>query len=185
MRKIGTGLSLAQMSPDLYQLQVFIVYLIPTNIHRLKSSCLATTSTISVELVWEGTLRIPSLMIIAGLISVIRIIAVLLGRLRCSVPEAMEYYGRMWKAMASRIPPVDRVLPGNKIREDCSMGMDHALEEILNDQREIRRVRTLKGNIDDVQAFRTESSLCRTYVGLNALLNYLLITQQIGPRRPV
>lgn len=67
--------------------------------------------------------------------------------------------------MATNIPAVDRVIPGTKSREDCSLGMDQALEAILKDQREKRRTRSWKGNADGIQEFRTECSLCKTYVG--------------------
>ncbi|KAF2875647.1 acyl transferase/acyl hydrolase/lysophospholipase [Massariosphaeria phaeospora] len=91
------------------------------------------------------------------------VIAVLLGRLRCSVPEAIQYYCDIWNGMATKIPPV-RVLPGNTSKSDCSSGLKLALDRLLQDQQTQRRVRTEKGYPDGLRQFRSNPALCKTLV---------------------
>ncbi|KAF2107386.1 acyl transferase/acyl hydrolase/lysophospholipase [Lophiotrema nucula] len=93
------------------------------------------------------------------------VIAVLLGRLRCSVAEAMEYYKNIWNGMTSSIPQIDRMIPGSSSKDECTLGMGRALDAIIKDQQAQRQVRTKKGRPDDVALFRQSNErLCKTLV---------------------
>ncbi|KAF2269648.1 FabD/lysophospholipase-like protein [Lojkania enalia] len=92
------------------------------------------------------------------------VIAVLLGRLRCSVGEAICYYRVMWDEMAKALPHIDRVIPRSTSKKDCSTGLGRALDDILCRQQKIRAVRSEKGSPDEITRFQSSERLCKTLV---------------------
>jgi len=93
-----------------------------------------------------------------------RLIAIMLGRLRCSVDEAINIYKIMWDGIGKEIPYMDRVIRGNAGKKACSSGLGCALDDILKDQQKLRCIETRKGHPDDVVKFQSSPGICKTYV---------------------
>lgn len=60
-----------------------------------------------------------------------RIIAVMLGRLRLTVDEAIDNYEQIWTAMEARLSRLDRLSPTRKAKIANTKSLDEALKEII------------------------------------------------------
>jgi hypothetical protein len=65
-----------------------------------------------------------------------RIIAVMLGRLRMSVDQAIRDFKQIWITMAATMSRIDRIIPLRKAKKSNSSSLDRAFADLLSERKE-------------------------------------------------
>lgn len=106
-------------------------------------------------------------------INPIRIIAVMFGRLRLNVDQAIRNFERIWLTMAATMSRYDRIMPFRKAKISNSLSLDRAFDDLLTERRERLNESFQfhisnfdfaigKGAVSD--EFESDSELCKTCV---------------------
>ena len=100
--------------------------------------------------------------------ALIRIMAVMLGRLRMGVDEVICNFERIWVTMAATMSRYDRISPFGRAKKSNSDSLDRSLEGILSDRKDrldvIFRIHIAHSDIAIKQQdeYPSDPDLCRT-----------------------